>query len=444
MAVCPASIQDLHHPDYLQGDWMSLRSAFMEYEKTVHAALQAERKPSSSVLELANELEKSDRFNELLRESQIMSRGRLSRLELSLILKRSGLYTDPHFDQTALLSTLQAWESEMVRVVRTHRLSLPWIDGGKSLDVTFGTFRLRHLPHATLERLLELQLRQSFYPNSIVSEQSILELGLEVWLECTDYLDVKKSGFNVDLSLLGTRVRVLDTPEVLDRGLRRILLLAWEEGYTEADWHMWFPGLPVGTLVSQAMHERPRLPQRLGVQAYEYVGDDDPDVFPFAQLIQQVSTADLRELPRIHEQVEWAESQPQLGWAVRALDLFVRASTSQAYRWTGKLDQFLYHVFALDAALSQNGREDCLVDHVLTLMQYNQADFGTTDLKSVVRDLYRLRSEIVHGKAVGEIPTELSWEARRVARSILRAVLRLLHENQISTWRDYKKALKSL
>lgn len=451
---------------------MSLEQAmalYLEYVKSKRAELKRVLGPilSKGLLGLEDVMsravktwEESEQFDalyrEVLRELGKSSTGgnTLIRQRLSTLLRRKGVYLDAEADPSSLAGNIRSWRVKERNVSDVLMLSLPWVKFGPNVNVSLGKFRLRTYTPEGLASKLENTTRQAFYPSVYVPEHELALLSRECWLE-VDKIHVAPGPTDIliDCTSLGDRIRFTELDPDQQRALRRIVLLNWEDGLKQAMDGFWFPGLRLGTAfcIPGDPFEQP-LPLHRGAMAFECCIDENGQT-ELVSVLAQVSAPDWDELPNLNSQIDGIESQECLHFLTTAMDFVVKGSCSDGLSFSGKVDQILYHVFALDSVLGRNGDMRGMANRAARMLRalnlpthWTSVSIGKS-IEELVKELYCLRSKIVHGTITikdNEVQAELSWAARSLARLIVRSAVLLVVSRGLKDRREFRRLVDKL
>ena len=297
-----------------------------------------------------------------------------------------------------------------------HLVSLPWaaVEGG-NLPIDAGWIRLRRYTAQELAALFENKVRLVFYPESALDSSELQLLSMECWLEVDDSEVLRPPGFvAVDFGILSGALTFTDLPPKLEQALAIVILLGWEA--EQPDRSSWWSGLPLGTrfTLRESLFERP---SRLipGAHAFDIL-DSQPELS-----ITQYRCHRIRELPALAQRVEALLASDEARFIPQTVLRYLLKAALGTGGPSKKVDQLVNHVIAMDALVGQaaSAGRGAIARRIAALV----GDTAGQAVQRRVRDLYELRSALLHGGHKEEVEPGLSWAAHELAvRATRRAI----------------------
>jgi virulence-associated protein VapD len=407
----------------------------LRFEKTQKGTLRLVRNQAIEVRETIDRLEKSREFSSLVQimRSTVMAagyhKGNLSFWENAIrsALRRSGVYT---------------------RLANSHRVSskamlrlLIGLFGRKNRNITYlapieyvtlsahrisaETFEIRTFSKAELDSLLDISVRQLFYPWAVIDTSVLSDYWFIVVREKKPIFPIGK--INIDLASVG-KVSIQYSPyHPLERAIQRLALFDWQPDYTRGnskkeEWQGWLGfHIPFVLKVSDNLLEAPtRAPslssletepdfdpatgEELGERPAWYINLDEQETEALARCLSTVDK--LLGNIRIAENV-WPFISRGLGFLVKGF-------------FEKGLEQLLWHITVLEALLGEDraGVTTRLARRIGAILGASEAERKA--IRKQFEQLYEFRSNLVHGNQFRkQIWAGHLLEARGLARKTL-------------------------
>lgn len=407
----------------LPGEWEALSRSIIPHPVRAGVALGRDER----IRTLAQRAEQGSEYAALL--GAVAAYGGIPDRKASVLcgrfLRWCGLYDQVEVEE-GVLRELAERLAEHLRwprpVTRRYLIGLPWLsteEPGVNIDV--GWFRVRTFTQDELAEAIGHRPRKLFFPRESVSDEDLACLACEAWLEVPvmEETGEPESGLWLNFDAIGGRVRHTDLPEPVERALGRLFLLEWRAEDSSQEY--WWPGFPLGTLfeVSDNLFEAPQRPVPgtmgyvMGEWGPESIGLStfwSPELDALLGLDRSLSTMedseDLRFLP--HQVVPY----------------LVRAAVAPLLL-SAKQDQIVSHVLALDALLGDGdtGSSGRLKKRAGILLRPVE---DPRHVEAAIKGLYSTRSKLLHGGALTNMATEISWQGRRLTARIVRRAVEVL------------------
>jgi len=406
---------------------------------------------ANEIIAYANKMKDSGRFHELpLRAfvtkwqqfpayTELLNECRKVKLDfhdwnLNTFFQRCGFYFKVIIDgynQGTLSAELERYLT-MINFPASIVLPLPWMSFSEP-NLDFGHWSIRRLTSEEIDQQINTPINETFYPAVTCDSYNAAQLHY-IWLEGTR--EPRKSFDFSSLDLSGKVDWQADRlPIELQVPIRSIICFRWEDTHRR-DWliapidysgkisgHEWFSFETVEARIHHNYLLEPPTPAFAISQSWfendfdpegEYIGDrlmtpyylGVEDCSEFVRFVKTME-ADIRQL-HAH--------QDHCAFVLRALDYFVRAS------FTNGLEQLIWHITTLEILLTPDGKEqisETVARRSALIVGATPAE--RTAIKKHVKDLYNLRSKVVHGGEFTKNRPNQShlWLARSIARRVL-------------------------
>jgi hypothetical protein len=344
------------------------------------------------------------------------------------LLRNMGANWDTDVPPSAAQIAATIQEAYLAKEQRiTHLIPL---NGADDLPkCTFGPWQLRTFNTHELAHLLRVS-RLSRFGSSFVPDVRVLSWFQWLVLEETANLPSLQTrhfpwAAQTFDELLQVRPHRTELSPSIEHGLFAVSLFPWELGATHRD-QPWQPfHIPwVYSLTDDPFQGPPTSPD-ITLLDWDVVdeGGRERVIVQQAQFDDSIYDdleAQLRDLWHLVSDL-LAPGKP----FHPAINPLVRHFFLRAFRSSG-IDQLLWHMIALDAALGGERRQ------LTKMLQQRISRLLTAQDGAEFRRLYALRSDFVHGSAVGISPLFQSdlAAARALVRRTLEAMLRLVHQHR--------------
>jgi hypothetical protein len=414
---------------------MSLEEAFKTYTNLVQAVIAASRRDAATTAtinqvtyvvidlkRLVNELEANAEFQTLIKITALnfskepyedTSFGHLLwNQNVKAFFRRSGFYLLAYHGEiqdtdNAFGRYVEAFQQEKVLI--RYLVPLEFVDFGDS-PIDFGNFRIVQFSRNDLEALLQTKINKMFYPYAYAD---LSELSSLWFLEVIETVDAWEPGSGGPVGLLGPEVGLsfTDFPSQVEYALKLLALYDWgtyqapfpagEHGRQliaghDTGWDRFH--IPFIISINESQLWSPTaLPDLSVVATQPDVGADGEEIGErtvismyvetdqFKQEMQRVATI-MADIERMRS-TQWAFLDVALGYLVKAF-------------FASGLDQLLWHMVVVESLLgdkgdSAEGLTKRLQRRAAFVVAQNKQEIS--DKKKLVRDLYTLRSDMVHG-----------------------------------------------
>lgn len=399
----------------------------------------------ASLAERVATLEKSQEFQALCKtiESHMGAKGFGSyswKNAIGTWCRRSGLYHrvalgEPATEATSLLESLQAELARQESTVTYLALIEHVYFHERQLD--FERYEITRFTKDQLDALLQTQVRADFYPWAAVPTSELSRYWWLVIRQPTRTRDLARGGriavnFFEELDIV--RRYYTELPLPVELVLQELALFAWRHDWATDNDPSWAPcRIPICLKADDHLTTSPT-----GPRADTSVLDTEPDFDPY-------TNEEIGERPTIRFSFNAKEA--------KAFEVFVRREGALLHRaletrWSRELvevaskffakafvsyglEQLLWHITTIEALIGEDGPG--LTGRLLRRLP---SAIGTSDedrkkIRKTFEQLYKFRSELVHGAAPGkDVLTRHLFEAREFARNLLRWHLRLLDDIQ--------------
>lgn len=313
-----------------------------------------------------------------------------------------------------------------IRPIDNVSFSRPLID--------FGKFKIQRFSKDELNVLLEQEVCEAFYPYAVVDTEKLSSC----WHIITESME---QGSNDDLGNLGFTLNVEDAFRVQrtfpDRTLQLLALFDWGNASEppspdKKDLDLWHLGLPFNHTVSNNLTDTPMaFPDLSGLA-----------LFPFTYFTQDGEEAE-EEHPAFNIHLNESDIE-NLKMIIKNATVFLENIDLQKCEWeffeiamgslakaffSNELEQFLWNIIALEALIGERRETTQNIRRRLCLI-WGRRDKEKIDwIQKEFKELYDIRSALVHGSKFGEGKKEKSiyFGHLRSARSCARkTVLRFI------------------
>ena len=358
--------------------------------------------------------------------------------------RQSGYYRQVFEGETIDDSTLTVSYHEALRR-RTHQVTylapLEFIEFGQDV-LDFGNFKICRFSEAGLERLLKQEVRKVFYPTTVVDSHQLSEYWFVVASETLPtgpFSDMEISA-GPEITL-----QYSSFPRALEKIFRRLVLYRFPNslsgpprlvgGMKGIDpWVGFFRfGVPFFFRISDAMTESPGIAPDVSILAMKpdsVGGPNEPPIEVWRPVVEySMDSPEIEEFLCFVKNVNSLldEIEPSfLQWRFIdvAMSFLVKAFFADL---SSGPEQLLWHIVAIEAVLGEDkgrGVTERLKKRVSALLA--RSDDGTQKIPNEFLELYRLRSQIVHGSTKLETSKVLFGhlgQAREIARRVVHWML---------------------
>jgi len=434
-----------------------LKDKFCAYTESFQAKLRRKRGESprkgplklfvNPALELqtaVDELESSDEFRHLIAETRSSFSGDYHgkgewawQQAVKNFFRRSGFYNDlfeeKTLDEEVIFSHYcHAFQKREIQI--TYLAPMEFVDFAEpSMD--FGTYQVRRFAVSDLEAILQNRINKIFYPWAVIDIKQLQDYW---FLHLTESTSISRLGWiYIDTSQSRTKwasVEYSQYPKVVESALQVLALFDWQ-----ADWWKrssiqeheqqkedlkrgWFRfDIPFVLRVDDNWLDSPRgvpdlsrletesIPdnttgEEIGTRPLVCIHLDKDETDQLLALSQRAKSllADLRI-----QQNDWQFVEIALGYFIKAF-------------FTQGLEQLLWHLTTLEALLGEKGKgvTERLAQRVSSIL--GKSEHERKAFKKQFKDLYRFRSDLVHGNQFqGQVFASHLKDARDLARRIL-------------------------
>lgn len=331
------------------------------------------------------------------------------RIAMTTFFRRSGVYLD-------LYSGAQLVPADVVERLRvafleahtdvTYLAPVELIDLSKD-RLAFGRHSLRRFSREELALLTQHDIRKAFYPYSDLN----LEVLQDYWyLVVTETVETMPM---LDLSgLFDPRVRLTYSalPQAVEKALHPLVLCDWVEHFgpstpgvrpfpRDPDDASFFPDVPFVIKLSKNYFEHPGQAPELEKLAREPLidgrGEEVGDRPVYAFYFDEAGTIELENrLARFSASLTLIGGKPEWRFVETALGFLTKAFLS------GSFEQLLWHVTSIEAVLGQDlssGLTQTLKKRIAQI--FGGPEHERKNLKKRFDELYKFRSDLVHGNA---------------------------------------------
>lgn len=370
-----------------------------------------------SVSDFANTLESNAEFETVVRASSALERTEalrhgitgVDRFAVGAFLRRSGVYGSLYAGELPRMTEVAGRFRALLlqsHVTVTYLAPIELIQLSRD-RLEFEPFAIRRFNRSELAVMTQNEIREAFYPWATLN----LALLEDYWfLVATDTIPIRSS-FDL-VGVFDSQVRPLYTsyPQAIEKGLYPLVLHDWVDQFHPSNSGVRpakrqpndapiYPHIPFVLTLSEYWLEVPKPAPATEEMARDPHFDDDGDevgdspccAFYFDKFRTNKLEEDLREFATRLRLIE--RHQPEWRFVYTALGFLTKAFQTKG------VEQLLWHVTAIEAVLGQReaGLTSALKRRIAEVFGRSIKD--KKDFKKRFDDLYRFRSDLVHGNS---------------------------------------------
>jgi hypothetical protein len=276
----------------------------------------------------------------------------------------------------------------------------------------FKSFAIRRFSREELAAILQSGINQTFYPHAQLDTATLKDYSFIYVQE-----EIEESPFVLNHPMEMSeplKRKFTEFPKPVEAALRILALYDWKSWMMDCS-QGWFGfNIPFVLTINDNLLEAPRAAPDLAKLHQQPSFDADGNELglePNVLITMNTSegAAFFNFISQVEDMVAKAKGVREWDFVGRALDYLVKAYISEG------LEQLLWHITVLDALLGTQGRVTESLRRRVPLI-LGREDREREIVKSQVKNLYKLRSDLVHGNTMMEDSGGRLAEARNLAR----------------------------